>query len=128
MPRPDTKQIREIFERCVPDELTGCLEWQGPWNNGYGQLYVHEGDRSVRRYAHRTMWIAMHGPIPPNQRLVQTCGNSACCNVEHMELVGPDSCRFGHPRHRQPNGRWDCPTCREQAKAIRMALTSGDPT
>ena len=36
---------------------------------------------------HRLVWEKAHGPIPEGYEINHMCGNRACCNLEHLELL-----------------------------------------
>lgn len=36
---------------------------------------------------HRLVWEKAHGPIPEGYEVNHMCGNRACCNLEHLELL-----------------------------------------
>jgi hypothetical protein len=55
-----------------------------------------------QRTVHRLAWKAAHGEIPHGKQVRHTCGNRACINVEHLELV-PEN-RQGGPATRKVSG------------------------
>jgi hypothetical protein len=65
-----------------PDPVTGCIEWTGLRDKGYGQIY-REG-KMVR--THRLAWELKHGPIPKGMKVCHSCDNPPCCNDEHLRL------------------------------------------
>jgi hypothetical protein len=48
-------------------------------------LRNQDGDMSMQS-AHRASYINFIGPLPPDKKVVQTCGNRLCINPEHLEL------------------------------------------
>jgi hypothetical protein len=67
---------------------SGCHEWNGPRNlDGYGMLTVMLPVGKRQRTVHRLAWKAAHGEIPHGKQVRHRCGNRACINVEHLELV-----------------------------------------
>ena len=80
---------RERFERLVRVEENGCHTWLGALGTtGYGQFYL-EGKNYA---AHRAAWFFAYGEWPPpwpESGIVvnHKCHNSACVNVEHLELI-----------------------------------------
>lgn len=72
-------KYQTIISRCEPNE-SGCIVWAGPkTKNGYGQL--------GRAYVHRIAYVFYKGEIPNGLEIDHTCGNRACCNIEHLEAV-----------------------------------------
>jgi hypothetical protein len=84
-PRP-----RSVAERLDNYTLTGsgCHEWNGQRNlDGFGLLTVMLPVGNRQRSVHRLAWKAAHGEIPHGMQVRHRCGNRACINVEHLELV-----------------------------------------
>jgi hypothetical protein len=125
---PATTILRRINKR----EGTGCLEWLGyKSDRGYGLMKV--GGKHVK--AHRVAYELFMGEIPEGKEVHHVCGNKACVNPKHMELVDkPDHleahrgenlwlvnadkthCINGHEytpenTYRRPNGHRDCRIC-----------------
>jgi hypothetical protein len=72
-------------------ELTasGCLVWRGArvTSKGgfhYGQVWV--GGKLCR--THRIAYEHAHGEIPDGKDVKWLCGNTLCCNVQHLYLSG----------------------------------------
>lgn len=62
----------------------GCVIWSGyiaP--DGYGR----RGARPRPLLAHRWTYEKANGPIPAGMEIHHKCGNKACVNLEHLELV-----------------------------------------
>jgi hypothetical protein len=61
---------------------SGCWEFRGTRDeDGYGQLWF-EG-RAIR--AHRTAYVATHGPVPDGLVVRHKCDNPPCINPAHLE-------------------------------------------
>ncbi len=59
----------------------GCIEWIG---GGFSALSWNDETHSVPEWA----WTLKHGELPAEgQTIHHKCGNSRCCNVDHLELV-----------------------------------------
>jgi hypothetical protein len=56
-------------------------------HNGYGQVWV--GTIRKNRPAHRVVWEAKHGPVPPGMVLDHLCRVRCCVNPAHLEPVSP---------------------------------------
>jgi hypothetical protein len=82
-------------------------------SNGYARTSNADG----RRLAHRVAWEEKYGPIPGGMHVHHTCGNRACINVAHLELVTPAGHRIKHRKcehgdeHRYVDRR-GCSYCR----------------
>lgn len=64
--------------------MSDCILWTGGKTKaGYGCL--KRGGKVL--YAHRVAWEEVHGPIPPGYQLHHRCGQRACRNVGHMEML-----------------------------------------
>jgi hypothetical protein len=97
---------RTLTDRLANYTVTGsgCHEWRGLRNlDGYGMMTVMLPVGKRQRTVHRLAWKAAHGEIPHGKQVRQTCGNRACINVEHLELV-PESRRQGRPGTRKVSG------------------------
>lgn len=111
-----------------------CWPWTASTNGvGYGQFFLN--GRLVK--AHRLAYELVVAEIPEGLQVDHLCGNRACCNPGHMELVTlvenvmrGDSplarkarqthCIRGHELagenlYRDSRGRRQCRTCRRDA-------------
>lgn len=72
--------MRSFWWRVEPEGE--CLIWSGPLDGfGYGRC-----TRLGQKGAHRVAWLLMRGTAPKT-RLVNECGNRACCNPEHWREI-----------------------------------------
>jgi len=81
-----------------------CLLWPSLKANGYGYI----GHKGKTTYAHRVSYALHYGQgIPTGLEVDHTCGNRACVNPAHLELVTHSenmnrarnkrtTCRAGH--------------------------------
>jgi hypothetical protein len=132
--------LRESDRENLAGTDTGrCIQWQGYIKpNGYGQ--AHRSRPEARAlglptavYAHRLAWERNHGPIPGGFDVHHRCGNRACVNPDHLELLtrlehhrehaeNRTMCKMG--RHEwtddviyiSPDGRRQCRECRREAR------------
>jgi HNH endonuclease len=75
--------IALVIERYVPEPNSGCWLWTRAINNGYG-IVRHHGRN---HFAHRVIYEALIGPIPPGLQIDHKCRNPACGNPDHLEPV-----------------------------------------
>lgn len=84
-PQLTLDDLRETAERLFdPEPNSGCWLWFGAGNGwGYGSL-----GRGGKAYAaHRLMYEALVGPIPPGLQIDHLCRVRSCVNPTHMEPV-----------------------------------------
>jgi hypothetical protein len=95
-----------------------CWNWLGSINpkTGYGKKQWF-GETWL---AHRWVWTMFCGLIPHNMTINHKCGNRACVNPHHLELMTmTDNCRHGGATKLTP----------EQVKEIRATpIKRGDRT
>lgn len=98
-----------------------CLNWPGYLDScGYGKW--------LGRPAHRVVYEAVVGAVPPGLELDHRCRNRACVNPAHLEPVThaenmarssvatKKTCKNGHPfddanTYNRPRGGRDCRAC-----------------
>jgi hypothetical protein len=74
-----------VRARVVVD-AGGCWLFAGATSaKGYGAVRV--GDRTLG--AHRVIFEAVHGPVPPGLYVDHLCSVRHCVNPDHLEAVTP---------------------------------------
>lgn len=113
-----------------------CILYGGSKDkDGYGVFFF----RQKTRRAHRVTYWATHGDIPKDRVVNHTCGNRACINIAHLELLTvrdnnfKDSkslsyfnsikthCPQGHPYDRKYGNQRYCSIC-DAAKKKRLRV------
>lgn len=73
-----------LESRIMPEPNSGCWIWMGTLTpSGYGSFTLNR--RGVR--AHRAVFEAHKGQIPPGLVLDHLCRNRCCVNPDHLEPV-----------------------------------------
>lgn len=88
-----------ILERVKIDKTTGCWNWlKGKNAGGYG---VVAGSKWATKYgknlAPQISYIARYGRYNKELHVLHGCGNTACCNPEHLYLA-PYSSKYKIPK------------------------------
>jgi hypothetical protein len=107
--RPTQKTARvlqglrtRLFSRAIINPDSGCWEWTGSKDHGYGS--IHFRGKMIR--AHRAAWRLWFGLIPNGLELDHLCRNRACVNPAHLEPVS----------HRENTLRGTAPVSENAAK------------
>lgn len=80
---PKTSVVDRLWKRCVRNEETGCLEWQGGCSTpGYGQIMTCEGKNIG---THIAAWI-IHKGSTWGLCVLHRCDNRKCVEITHLFL------------------------------------------
>ena len=132
-----TERLASKIRRCW---ITGCWDWAAyRLYNGYGRYRL---DGRIQ-YAHRVVYAALVGPIPPGLDIDHLCRNRGCVNPAHLEAitrrentlrgktlpaaqVARTHCPQGHPYSGEnlyvaPDGHRKCCACTRARRAERRA-------
>lgn len=105
--------------------MSDCILGRGLQGNGYARVTIG----GERKLAHRVVWEQEYGPISSDHHVHHRCGNRACVNVEHLELLtAVEHTKLHNPPLAEPkcghgpdswqtrsDGKRDCRVChREQ--------------
>jgi len=82
-PKQKQTDIERLMQRVVIDPSSGCWQWQGPTNYGYGRFY----SRGVTYRAHRAAYELLVGPVPIGLEMHHLCHNRACVNPSHLQPI-----------------------------------------
>jgi len=86
MPEAHAKLERVLAKIKINSE-SGCLEWTGYRQAGYGRVRIGRSVKPSHALVHRLVFEHFEGPIPEGLELDHLCRNRACCNPTHLEPV-----------------------------------------
>ena len=85
---PITQEDVSRFYACLQvDQQTGCWNWFGSLNKGYGVIGWGYRGNMRQMSTHRFAYITHVGPIPKELIVHHKCENKRCCNPEHLGAV-----------------------------------------
>jgi len=82
--------LKRFIAAIKVNSETQCWMWTaGKSRQGYGKFAV--GGRRVNGgqdwWAHRWAYAVFVGPIPEGMTVHHECGNTSCCNPQHLRIV-----------------------------------------
>jgi hypothetical protein len=97
------KPFGDRFWAKIDRPPIGCWEWTASRTSlGYGKIGT---TRSVWEFAHRIMWMLVHGPIPDGHIICHRCDNPPCVNPDHLFLGSHlDNFRDSQSKKRHAHG------------------------
>lgn len=82
---PDAATLTTLIVRkSAFNPESGCIEWSGSNDKGYGLLFFTRNGRKKRFRVHRLAYELAHGPIPDGLEICHRCDNPSCLNVAHL--------------------------------------------
>lgn len=93
-PKAKAKTIPDILKKC--ERVGDCCIWKGATHvQGYGMMR----QSGVMRTVHSVVAELKYGVTAPGRysgkRVTRTCGNIACVNPDHVEIVDAGSINAG---------------------------------
>jgi hypothetical protein len=82
MPIRKPNTINDIVDKLVLSE-NGCRDWPMSLVTGYGQV-CYQG---YPRLVHKLLFEHQCGPVPEGKELHHMCGNRACAEMSHVQVV-----------------------------------------
>lgn len=80
----EEQSARERLERYSVRRESGCVEWTGAIEDGYGRMSM---GRKEQRRVHCVAWEIEYGPIPAGRDIHHRCLNKLCVNPDHLECL-----------------------------------------
>ena len=93
-----TPAIIRLARRCVPNPVTGCVEFVGGRSSQGKYAYIeHEGHIVP---IHRVVYEHHKGPIPAGKSVHHSCLNRVCVAPDHLAIADHATHMKIHAAHR----------------------------
>lgn len=82
-------KLRNAFFKSIVhgESVDDCWKFIGDKaHNGYGQLHVKEGSKTINKRAHKLSYELHIGDVPKGLLVLHDCDNPECCNPRHLKL------------------------------------------
>lgn len=136
---PRNTTVIDRFWRRVIIQPSGCWEWQGFLQNGYGFFWMNGRSMRPQRFSFTYFTSKV---VPSGFDLDHLCRNRKCVNPNHLEIVTRrENLRRGSPKRlygtcwrghllgknniywrKDRPGRWNCLQCRRENRAMRRVI------
>lgn len=115
------------MHKTIINPSTGCWEWQGLTDYGYGITSLH----SEQEMLHRAAYVVLVGPIPDGMQVRHLCACKKCWNPEHLALGTQadneqDKRDQGRYAYNQGSGRYNAKLTEDEVSAIRHRAALGE--
>lgn len=84
MPRKSVPVLDRLQTKLRCKDPSLCWDYMGARVTGYGYITIRRGEQAL---THVLMYEATNGAKPKGFDVHHKCGNRACCNPAHLELV-----------------------------------------
>lgn len=87
-----TKTNSKAWFKTLRYDLNGCRVCDNtPNHDGYIRVSGFPVSKKGLIMLHVLQWELVNGKKPEGMEINHTCGNRACCNIEHLELIDGSS-------------------------------------